>query len=182
MTSSAAKTTQAAKNIWAPICGLHYEEWWNPRYIILVNIPYFYLDDIFTNYFPVPPQGNSQGWDKHNKALSKKCGLLTQEKKEHYWESNFCALLQATNTAKETHSTTCSWHAESPRKLVVLLKPFSKSDSTKLWCTVTVHAAKWLCQKKLHKQGCPDSLHGMVHNFWVLQIQFMGAANSASYW
>ena len=39
---------------------------------------------------------------------------------------------------KKTGSTTCSWHAETPRKLLVLLKPFSKNDSTKLWCTVTV--------------------------------------------
>ena len=50
-------------------------------------------------------------------------------------------------TAKKTCSTTCSWHSESPMKLVVLLKPFSKSDSTQLWCTVTVHTAQSLCQK-----------------------------------
>ena len=47
----------------------------------------------------------------------------------------------------KTCSTACSWHAEGPRKLVVLLKPFSNIDSTKLGCTVTVHTAQWLCQK-----------------------------------
>ena len=50
-------------------------------------------------------------------------------------------------TVGKTCSTACSWHAESPRKLVVLLKPFFNIDWTKLGCTVTVYTAQWLCQK-----------------------------------
>ncbi|KNZ51736.1 RING-H2 finger protein ATL1N, partial [Puccinia sorghi] len=51
------------------------------------------------------------------------------------------------STAKKTCSTFCSLHAETPRKFQLLLQPFSKMDSTKLLCTVTVHTAQLLCQK-----------------------------------
>ena len=66
---------------------------------------------------------------------------------KHFWWETTIYTFQGRLTAGKTCSTACSWHAEIPRKLVVLLKPFSNIDSTKLGCTVTVHTAQWLCQR-----------------------------------